>query len=208
MFAAPRLSYVLFASMALLVPLQGQPSSQTLPKHIFPSLNTLTTSSNQGTGTGVGQAGTAGNGIFYHGGPVMLGSPNIYFIWYGDWAADPTGVTILQHFIQFDGGSPYYGVNTTYYNGTSTNISNSLNFAFSYTDNYSRGRVLGDSDILAIVSSAITGGNLPNDPNGIYFVLTWQDVQETSGFVTQYCGWHTRGTVAGVARQLRQTDGQ
>ena len=58
--------------------------------------------------------------------------------------------------------------------------------------------ILGDADILAIVSAAITGGHLPSDPNGIYFVLTWQDVQETSGFITQYCGWHTRDTVGGV----------
>ena len=66
------------------------------------------------------------------------------------------------------------------------------------TDNYSRGKVLDDADILSIVSSAISGGHLPSDPNGIYFVLTWQDVQETSGFISQYCGWHSHGTIGGV----------
>src|SRR5438309_338036 len=28
---------------------------------------------------------TTGNGIEYHGGPVMPGPHNVYFIWYGNW---------------------------------------------------------------------------------------------------------------------------
>jgi hypothetical protein len=40
-------------------------------------------------------------------------------------------------------------------------------------------------------------GALPKDTNGVYFVLTSADVNETSGFRTQYCGWHARGTIAG-----------
>ncbi len=199
MFLRPRLSHLLISSIALLLPLQAQPNPPGLLKHIFPSRgNAAGATANQGVGGGIGQAATAGNGITYHGGPLMLGTPNVYFIWYGNWSADPTGVTILQHLIQFEGGSPYYGVNTTYYDGSATHISNSMNFGPSYSDNYSRGKVLGDADILAIVSAAITGGHLPSDPNGVYFVLTWQDVQETSGFITKYCGWHTSGTVGGV----------
>jgi len=31
----------------------------------------------------------------------------------------------------------------------------------------------------------------------VYFVLTSSDVNETSGFCTQYCGWHTHATIAG-----------
>src|SRR5438034_3518528 len=97
----------LLASMALCLPLQAQQGSLPFPKHVLPSRGNVTTT-NQGTGGGIGQVSTAGNGITYHGGPLMLGTPNIYFIWYGNWAADPTGVTILQHFVQFEGGSPYY----------------------------------------------------------------------------------------------------
>jgi len=199
MFSRPRFRHALVASIAVLLPLQGQQNSPAFLKHIFPSRDNVSgTTANQGTGGGIGQLATAGNGITYHGGPLMLGTPNVYYIWYGNWASDPTGVTILQHLIQFEGGSPYYGVNTTYYDGSATHISNSMNFGPSYSDNYSRGKVLGDADILAIVSAAITGGHLPSDPNGVYFVLTWQDVQETSGFIRKYCGWHTNGTVGGV----------
>ena len=35
------------------------------------------------------------------------------------------------------------------------------------------------------------------DTSGVYFVLTSADVTETSGFCTQYCGWHTRATISG-----------
>jgi hypothetical protein len=32
----------------------------------------------------------------------------------------------------------------------------------------------------------------------VYFVLTSSDVNETSGWCSVYCGWHTHGTVAGT----------
>jgi Phosphate-induced protein 1 conserved region len=48
------------------------------------------------------------------------------------------------------------------------------------------------------VVNAINNGSLPIDNKGIYFVLTSADVSETTGFCTQYCGWHTYGTVNGV----------
>jgi hypothetical protein len=47
------------------------------------------------------------------------------------------------------------------------------------------------------VSNAITGGQLPKDSNGVYFVITSSDIAK-SGFCTQYCGWHTHGTVGGT----------
>jgi hypothetical protein len=37
----------------------------------------------------------------------------------------------------------------------------------------------------AVVSGAISSGALPADANGVYFVLTSSDVNETSGFCTQ-----------------------
>ncbi len=188
MFLTTRFRYALLGSIAMLLQLQGQ----TVPKHIFRSRNNVTA-----TGNATVQTDAASNGITYHGGPLMLGTPNIYYIWYGNWASDPTGVTILQHFIQFEGGSPYYSIATTYYDGTPTYLTNALNYVTSYSDNYSRGKVLADTDILAIVNAAITGGHLPKDSNGVYVVLTYQDVQETSGFISSYCGWHSHGTVGG-----------
>ena len=35
-----------------------------------------------------GKPSSGSNGIVYHGGPVMLGTVNVYYIWYGNWAGN------------------------------------------------------------------------------------------------------------------------
>src|SRR5213079_2740259 len=55
-----------------------------------------------------------------------------------------------------------------------------------------------DAQIQSVVSSAITSGRLPSNTNAVYFVLTSADVTASSGFCTQYCGWHTHGTIGGA----------
>ena len=137
-----------------------------------------------------------GNGINYHGGPVILNTTGIYYIWYGNWSGN-SAVTILTDLANSIGGSPYFNINTTYYNGSNVHVSNSVAYRGSTTDNYSHGTTLSDSAVQAVVSSAITSGALPKDTNAVYFVLTSQDVTESSGFCTQYCGWHTHGTISG-----------
>ncbi len=137
-----------------------------------------------------------GSGISYHGGPLILGTVNAYVIWYGNWSGN-SATTIITDFLNNIGGSPYFHINTTYYNGSGTHVSGAVSLAGSTTDNYSQGTSLSDAAIQTIVSSAITGGRLPKDLNGVYFVLTSADVNETSGFCTQYCGWHTYGTING-----------
>ena len=76
---------------------------------------------------------------------------------------------------------------------------NLVNLNGQTTDNYSQGTALSDAGVQAVVSAAISSGALgPADPKGVYFVLTSADVNETSGFCTQYCGWHTHGTISGT----------
>jgi len=131
----------------------------------------------------------------------MLGTTNVYFIWYGNWANN-TATTILQFFAENIGGSGYFNINTTYYDGSGTHVSNSVVFEGSIIDDYSQGSSLSDDAVRTIVRDALTNGNphqsgnLPLDPNGIYFVLTSADVVETSGFCTQYCnGFHRYANV-------------
>jgi hypothetical protein len=143
-----------------------------------------------------GRAKPGGNGINYHGGPLMLGTNHMYYIWYGNWSGN-TAVTILEDLARSIGGSPYFNINTTYYDGSNVHVSNSVTFGGSTTDNYSHGTSLSDSAIQAVVTSALTSGHLAYDPTGIYFVLTSADVTASSGFCTQYCGWHTYGTING-----------
>jgi len=151
-----------------------------------------------GNGNPNGQPGrkVPGNGINYHGGPVILGTTSVYYIWYGNWSGN-SATTILTDFASKIGGSPYFNINTTYYDGAGTKVSNAVSFHGTTTDNYSHGTALSDANIQSIVSDAISNG-LPKDANAVYFVLTSADVNATSGFCTQYCGWHTHGTISGV----------
>ena len=133
-----------------------------------------------------------GNGINYHGGPV-LHSINVYYIWYGNWnGLDPTGPPILTDFVSNEGGSPYFDINTTYAD-TTGNVPNAVTFA-GQTTVAGNSTSLADTDIANIVATALGqfGGN--PDTNGVYFVLTAPGINETSGFLTKYCGWHTNGS--------------
>jgi len=149
-----------------------------------------------GNSNAAGHAKTSNNGIFYHGGPLMLGATNAYYIWYGNWSGN-TADTILTNLASSIGGSPYFNINTTYTDGSNTPVTNAVHYAGSTTDNYSQTTALSDAGVQNVVASAISSGRLPKDTHAVYFVLTSADVNETSGFCTQYCGWHTHGTIAG-----------
>lgn len=142
-----------------------------------------------------------GYGIIYHGGKVMDGlTTNIYYIWYGNWANN-TATTILSDLASSYGGSPMASTNITYKTSAQT-ITNQVSFnpavnqTFTSTAKY--GVNLTDANIYYIVSDAIKAGKLPKDPNGVYFVLTSQDVNATSGFCRSYCGWHTYNYILGT----------
>lgn len=156
-----------------------------------------------GTPRGVPGAHTSGgtskstNGISYHGGPVMTSGPRAYVIWYGAWAGD-TATTILPTLLSHIGGSPYFNINSTYFNAANVHVTNAVTFAGQTTDAYSQGASnLSDAQINAVVTRAIANGSLPKDTGGVYFVLTSADVSK-SGFLTQYCGWHTHATISGA----------
>jgi hypothetical protein len=153
-----------------------------------------------------GQARPASNGISWHGGPVMLNTVTAYYIWYGNWAQsngtdNAAGQNILTNLASHIGGSPYFNINKTYYAGTSQTASNSVSGLVSYggatTVGYTHGTSLSDAVIQQVVFEAINGthGSLPYNTNAVYFVMTSSDVTASSGFCTQYCGWHTAGTL-------------
>ena len=136
--------------------------------------------------------GGSTNGISYHNGPVMLGTPSIHYIWYGNWSGN-SATTILTSLAQNLGGSPYMGINATYYNGSNTHVSGAISFGGATFDtNSSQGTALTDAQIQSVVAATN-----PTDANALYMVLTSADVNATSGFCTQYCGWHTHATIGG-----------
>ncbi len=185
---------VLCAAMALSACGAGVEQGNTAGEDLLPTGKGAVTL--QQIGEASAAARVRSNGITYHGGPVITGTTNVYYIWYGNWSGN-TATTILTDFASSIGGSPYFNINTTYYNGSNVHVSNSVHYAGSTTDSYSQGTSLSDAQIQTVVSSAISSGRLPKDTNAVYFVLTSSDVTASSGFCTQYCGWHTHGTISG-----------
>jgi hypothetical protein len=142
---------------------------------------------------------TGSNGISYHGGPVMTSANgvNVYYIWYGNWSGN-TAPSILTTLATGLGGSPYFNINTTYYDGSGRKVTNAVNLLGSTSDSYSYGTALTDANVQSVVANAISSGRLPSDTNAVYFVMTSADVNETSGFCTQYCGWHNKASIGGA----------
>ena len=140
----------------------------------------------------VGEAAT-GNGIDYHGGPVMLTAHNVYFIWYGNWSGN-SALTLLPQFMQNLSNTPYFSINTTYENGSNQNVGSSVGMSTQVFDNYSHGANLNNTGVRDIVATAISRGVLPVDGNGIYFVLTSKDVTEPT-FCSSFCGYHNHSSM-------------
>lgn len=93
--------------------------------------------------------------ITYHGGPV-IGTPNIYIIWYGNWdqangSDTPEGQQVVRDFLVSIGGSPYFLINSSY-----NLVSGQAYFLQEISDSYSRGSQLQDSDVALIVANAVT----------------------------------------------------
>ncbi len=153
----------------------------------------------------IGEAVVTGNGIEYHGGPVMLGPHNVYFIWYGNFAGN-IALTMLPDLINGFGGSQYFNTNTTY-GDVNSNIANTVTLTKQVFDNYSHGTALNNTTFSQVISAPLDSGALPVDSNGIYFLLTSPDVTLTfppapdgspQGFCTAFCGFHTSGTVGTI----------
>ena len=127
------------------------------------------------------------NGIQYHGGRVLTSptGPNLYYIWYGNWSGN-TGPAILTDLANNIGGSAYFNIITSYYGSSNVTVTNAVNFVGSTNDAYSQGTAPSVAQIRMIVSSAIAGG-LAKDTNGVYMVLTSEDVAPSS-FCKGLCG--------------------
>jgi hypothetical protein len=133
--------------------------------------------------------------LLNHGGPV-IGTPTIYLIWYGNWnrgngTDTPAGQQIVRDFASNVGNSAYFLINSTYGGGIT---GHAVYGGETTVSGYPQGTSLTDAKVRTVASNAISSGGLPYNANGVYFVLTSSDVNESSGFCTQYCGWHTAGT--------------
>jgi hypothetical protein len=135
--------------------------------------------------------------VVYHGGPVMNGTNSVYVIYYGAFEAKTQ--SIINDFLFGLSGSPQYMVNSSYdAGGNPPSIPGSYAFQvtaqYIFNDSYSQGSQLGTSSVPKIVANAINKG-LPNDPNGVYLVVTAPDVK-IAGFCSSYCAYHNDTNIA------------
>jgi hypothetical protein len=171
-------------------------AADTLPNKIHHRMNDGQATVDAPT---AGTVGVQTPAITWHGGPVMIGSPNVHLIWYGNWAQangsdNAAGQQIVRDFFATVSGSPYLAINQNY-TGSNGQVTGLIGQTFEATVGYSNGTRLKDANITTIVSNYITSTGR-KDANAVYFVLTSSDVAETSGFCTRYCGWHTSSTIA------------
>jgi len=148
-----------------------------------------------------GNAVVTGNGINYHGGPVLQGNPvPVYIIWYGNWNGTGSNtqatVTLIDTFLNNLGNTGYERINTTYGDNTG-NVSGNLTLAGQVFDTGSQGTRLRNNRISAAISAQLTSGALPTDPNAVYLFLTSSNVSE-QGFCSSFCGFHTHQTLNGA----------
>jgi len=144
-----------------------------------------------------GVPGGGFNGITYNGGPVMRAS-TVFYIWYGGWTNN-TAPAILSDLASNIGGSPYFGINTSY-TDTTGRVANNVTFGGSATVGYSHGTAIDGTVVRQIVTDVLNAGQLPVTANGVYFVLTSSDVSvagrnASDAFCLSFCGWHTHATI-------------
>ena len=175
---------------------QNAPSvSELNPDHIHHRMNHYGASSEAPTAGGT----TSLTPIINHGGGVMTGAPAIHLIWYGNWnqangSDNAAGQQLVMDFMYGLNQSSYLSVNADYTGANTIGAPQQGAVAALSSRKATR---LADADIKTIVTNYVNahGGALSN---AVYFVLTSSDVNETSGFCTKYCGWHTHGTINGV----------
>ena len=138
--------------------------------------------------------------IRYNGGPVMLGTNHVYYIFYGNWQNQYNAQATITDFTAVLAGSSYLNINTTYHDNVGTPLTNSLLWGSNLDDAYSHGRDLTQADVASIVSTSIVSGQMPHDPQGIYIVVASDDIN-MAGHCTDFCEFHHFVNVFGVRVQ-------
>lgn len=135
-------------------------------------------------------------GIQYHDGAIMTGLPKVYAIWYGNWSKENT-TKIIMTFLSGFGSSNYLRTQRYMTNnrGQTTATQYIFNPTAKYINTYIYGKQLEDADILKMITKTIDERFFPLQDNAVYVVFTASDVKLTSGFCTDYCGWHSHSLV-------------
>ncbi|HET7790928.1 MAG TPA: hypothetical protein VFK78_09045 [Gemmatimonadales bacterium] len=168
-----------------------------LPRGLAPALT------NEAKPGGGGHGG-GGTGIFYHGGPVLVTTNVAAIYWAGStiYTGGPapgsrgTGAqdgSLVGYFLRSLGGSGYFNINSTYFNGSGTHVQNSVTYTQFWAANNNvpaPGASVSDAAVQAEVISGFSSGNLTFDSNTLYEVFSGPGVNLGGGFGSSYCAYH------------------
>lgn len=133
---------------------------------------------------------------------VMIGTVPIYIIWYGNWSTFKQA--IITDFYGNLTNSDWMKILTTYYQANGQRPSASVTLSNQVTDLYSQGFVLQNpSSTTNIIQNQINSGALPEDPAGIYMIISSADVSAAVGSkssCTHFCGFHSYYTRANAKK--------
>jgi hypothetical protein len=161
-----------------------------------------------------------GTGISYHGGPLLTSQTKVAAVYWastqvytggptpGTQGAGSSDGSLVGYFMSHVGGSPYFNINSTYYNASGTHVSNIVNYTQFWANNSynvpGSTSSVSDNSMLSMLQYAFNNGKLTYDSGTLYAIFTKGTVNLGGGFGTQYCAYHSWGTVTvgGVARTV------
>jgi len=143
--------------------------------------------------------------IAYHGGPIIT-TQKVQAIYWASrpiYAGGPTpGTTgagsgdgsLIGFFLNHIGGSSYYGINTTYYDGSNNHVQNTVTYTRYWASNTgvpAAGASVSDAAVRQKILDGISSGALTWDPNTVYTVFSDSGVNLGGNFVPGgYCAYH------------------
>jgi len=139
----------------------------------------------------------------YKGGPILTGSVNVYFVFYGNWtkeASDSTH-TILMDFVDYISQSEWFNTFQYYTDSHGKSISGPIRSAAGLIDNYSQHQgsdpldfhLSGKDEYVKIIHDATANTNHLGesiDSHGIYLIFPSEEVM-IDGFCTEWCGYNS-----------------
>lgn len=129
----------------------------------------------------------------YYGGPILDTATcpaglAVNLVWYGSWAAGDAATVVIPALVTGLTNSTWWSIVGAYTNSKGKKASTILSVGkqvFLPTSAY--GATLSD----ALVQTIVQNAGLAASTCSVSLVLGAGDVEESSGFCTQYCGWHS-----------------